>query len=1044
MSNVAYVRNQGGSILFMTDETVGMCIHPGGGFVGINTMMPTTNLHVEGSAFVSGTLTATKLVVEGGSVTGLADSATTDTTVASNITRGQLLPSVIPATGVTAGSYGFFDTIAAFAVGADGRLSSAYPCPIRLETSNVRGLAPSATIDTTHASNITTGTLSAARIPDTGVLAAFYPAGEGADAFPQVTIQADGRVTQAATVPITVQTGQVGGLQPWATTGFNQPPVLYGLHVAQNETLASGQPALTLAGGVTISGGLSVQGTLVAHSNATFTAPVAFNGGVTLDRLTVFGYNSVSAGSLTGPMQVSSNATFTGAVGMAGGATLSNLTVNGSATLSDQLSVRNVVGPVVVQSNASFTCPVVITSSNATLTSMTVTQATVVASVCVTDRFLSPLHVSSNASFGSVFMSNASVTDMAILNGGTVFGDLSVGNIVNPVIVSCNATFTAPLNMNRMTVSSNATFSASIQATSGLTTLSSLTVTQSTLLGNTSNTGSLFVGGGLHVQGSGSVAQLSGGVSAPSLAGGCITDSTTTTSSQVAASATAVQGVATIASAALARSGGTMTGPLFAPNLSSCNVVAAALSGGAITDSWTMTSSQVAASATVVSNVAAYVTATTPGGLPLTGGIMTGPLTVQGLLTASNVQIMGNSTTMNSIEILTSNLWVSNVGTGPALSVSQVEGGALGAQPVATFYSGQSLALLLDGSGNVALSKPSVTPGATLDISGNVVVSGTVTVPTVIGNATGLMGAPSISVGAVTASGTTRLLGAVGVGKGASIFALDVSGSIVVSGQASFASNLSVAGQLTTSNASLLGTTMQALAYKGSLIVPSSGGSVGVGTTAWMWIGGGIGMGATVGIGTGFNVYRFPPIPPIIVTNTVPTYYSGTVSGQVYGNGTYIVTSSSINSGYNNVFYLFNSGFQFSPAAGLYSSGGTQSGVYSGQYLIVADKSTEGSGVYNTAYTNCENLVSNGYSDWHLPDYNMYPVMQTARLNPTWPSSQTYNVSGTSLRNYWINQGYPIYYPTLVTTYIFATGLYDSGYANSNFSYRAIRLQSFV
>jgi len=135
---------------------------------------------------------------------------------------------------------------------------------------------------------------------------------------------------------------------------------------------------------------------------------------------------------------------------------------------------------------------------------------------------------------------------------------------------------------------------------------------------------------------------------------------------------------------------------------------------------------------------------------------------------------------------------------------------------------------------------------------------------------------------------------------------------------------------------------------------------------------------------------------------------------------------------------------QFYPSIGQFIFGGYYAGVYSGQYLIVADKSTEGSGVYNTAYTNCENLVSNGYSDWHLPDYNMYPVMQTARLNPNWPSSQTYNVSGTSLRNYWINQGYPIYYPTLVTTYIFATGLYDSGYANSNFSYRAIRLQSFV
>ena len=803
--------------------------------MGINTLMPSTHLHVNGSAFVSDTLTTNRLVVNE-HVTGLAASATTDTTVASNITRGLLLPSVIPATGVTAGSYGSSRACASFVVEADGRMTSATPCPIRLQASNVNGLALSATMDTTQASNITAGTLSSNRFPDTGVVTPTYHPED----VSILTVQSDGRISSITTRAISIQGSQIEGLQPGATTDRNQPhntpSVVYGLQVSQNLTQAASAPVLTVTGGAAVSDGLTVHGTLGVQSSASFTSQVAMNGGAIVNGpATVVG--GVSVANLVGPLQVDSTVMFTGPVAMAGGATLSQLTVTGQANVVGNLSVGNLVGScetagnsgtITFSSNATFAGQVAMTGG-ATMTSMAVTNQATLRDLSV-GNWVGPMVIGSNATFTSnvIVSSNLTVVALAVTESTTASnlgGGLLVEGVVKTSVLKTATTFTNPVTLAGLSVGSDATFSAAVQATSGLTTLSSLTVTQSTLLASTSNTGSLFVGGGFQVQ---QPAQLSGGISAPSLSGGCITDSTTTTSSQVAASATAVQGVAAIASAALARSGGSMTGPLFSSNLSSCNVFAAALTGGAITDSWTTTSSQVAASATAVSNVAAQISPI----LLRTGGILTGPLTVQGLLTASNVQILGTTTTINSHEILTSNLWVANMGTGPALSVSQVEGGTLGSQPVATFYSGQSLALLLDGSGNVALGKPSVTSGATLDVSGNVVVSGTLTAGTIIGNATGLMGTPSISVGAIAASGTSSFMGPVGVGKAASLVPLDVNGSIAVSGQASFASNLSVAGQLMTNNFTcLFGTLTYASATLGNITVPSNG-SMGVGTTA--------------------------------------------------------------------------------------------------------------------------------------------------------------------------------------------------------------------
>ena len=220
--------------------------------------------------------TATKwLTARNLSLTGDASATFASVDGSANVSASLTLA----ASGVTAGSYGSASSVGVFTVDAKGRITSATATAIAIAAAQVSGLAASATTDTTNATNITSGTLSAARLPTSGVTAGTYN-GSATQNIP-LTFDVYGRLT-AVGAPVTIT--------PAFADITNKPTTLsgYGITDAYTKTEVDGL----------------VQGLDPKQSvKAATTANITLSGAQTIDGVSVVAGDRVLVKDQTSPAQ---------------------------------------------------------------------------------------------------------------------------------------------------------------------------------------------------------------------------------------------------------------------------------------------------------------------------------------------------------------------------------------------------------------------------------------------------------------------------------------------------------------------------------------------------------------------------------------------------------------------------------------------------------------------------------------------------------------------------------------------------------------------
>jgi hypothetical protein len=159
------------------------------------------------------------IAIASSAVSGLATSATTDTTNADNIGSGTLATARLADSGVVAKTYGTASSVSQVVVDAKGRITGASNVAIQIATSQITSyptFAASATTDTTNASNIGSGTLPDDRLSNAGVNTGTFGS---ASVVPRIAVDTKGRVTAVAATTISIGAGAVTGLATVATSG---------------------------------------------------------------------------------------------------------------------------------------------------------------------------------------------------------------------------------------------------------------------------------------------------------------------------------------------------------------------------------------------------------------------------------------------------------------------------------------------------------------------------------------------------------------------------------------------------------------------------------------------------------------------------------------------------------------------------------------------------------------------------------------------------------------------------------------------------------